>query len=181
MTGFITLASCALDGKPISTQAALDAGLINSSSSSPHLKSMRAEWGLDKHEIPIGSNLFLANGRQCLAYAVGNRAPLSNYVIASFGVGTGTTPAKATDVALEAPVTFSDGRLLKDVSGIDFPAPFIVRVEIELGINDANGYLITEWGLYSGDETLVARKVDLVGTNKQSSGFSSSYFWRIRT
>ena len=45
--------------------------------------------------------------------------------------------------------------------------PFVAQAEYALGYDDANGYLITEFGLFTGNGTLLARKTD-TGINKTS-------------
>lgn len=124
------------------------------------------------------TNLFVDQGRQLLAYAFAFRAPISDFVCQQFGVGTGTTPAKVTDVALESPVALSSG-FTAQIDSIDFLSAFVVRVAFTLGLADANGSLITEMGLFSGNNTLIARRVRTVGIAK-SSDFSPTLSWRLR-
>ncbi len=161
------------DGKFVRTQDAIDQGLL----ARPTLNTPKG-WGIEKHELPIGENLFVDQGRQLLAYAFGFAEPISNHVCSRFGVGTGTSPAKVTDVALQNPIKLSNSLFTKEIQGVSFPAPFIALVEFSLGVADANGYLITELGLFSGDDTLLSRKTT-VGINK-SSEFAPVLSWRIR-
>lgn len=159
-------------GKEISTQKAYEYGWIKSDGRTPR------GWGIPRHEVPLGENLFVDGGRQLLSYCFGYYAPISSYVCAKFGVGTGTTPAKVTDVALQNPIEFSPAVTTKSINGIDFPTAFVARVEFTLGANEANGYLITELGLFSGNDTLYARRTT-TGINK-SSDFSPQISWRLR-
>ena len=164
------------DGKPCTTQEAVDFGWIVA----PQGRKPRG-WGLDRHEVPLGKNLFLDQGRQLLAYCWSGRSPLSNYFVQKFGVGTGTTAPATTDVALENPIYFdppTNSIITQAIDGIDFPSAFVARVEFTLGSGDANGYLITEMGLYSGDDTLVARRTN-IGVNK-TSDFAPTFTWRVR-
>ncbi len=161
------------DGKEISTQKAVDYGWIN-----PGTSRQPAGWDLERHEIVVGNNLFLDNGRQVLCYAMGGRAPIYNYVISQFGVGTGISAARVTDVALEAPITLSTG-LLKPIDAVDYLSAFVMRISFTLGLADANGYIISEMGLFSGGGAIIARKVRAVSINKNSS-FSPVCSWRIR-
>lgn len=124
-------------------------------------------------------NLFLDQGRQIVAYAFGFRSPVSDYTVQRFGVGTGLTPAKVTDVALQAPVTLNTGSTTKPIDSVDFLSPFVVRVAFTLATDDANGYVLSEMGLFSGGEALIARKVRSVSINK-TSDFSPTLTWRIR-
>lgn len=162
------------DGREISTQQAVDRGWI-----CPPAGRSPAGWGLQRHEVPVGENLFVDNGRQLVAYAFGFRAPIENYTCQKFAVGTGTTAARVTDVALEAPITLSSGDWTKAVDVIDYLSAFVVRVSFTLGVTDANGYVISEMGLLSGNNTLIARKIRAVSINK-TSDFSPTLTWRLR-
>ncbi len=109
--------------------------------------------------VPIGSNLFVDGGRQYAVYSLAFRAPAQNFTLQQFGVGTGTRAASVTDVALVNPVAFASSSIYKNVDAVDFPAPFTMRATFTLGANDCNGYLLTEFGLFAGDNTLLARVV----------------------
>lgn len=125
-------------------------------------------------------NLFVDQGRQLLAYAFAFRSPIQNYVCQQFGVGTGTRPAKTTDVALQAPVLLaSTAAYTAPIDSIDFLSAFVVRVAFTLGLGDANGSSITEMGLFSGNNTLIARRVRVAGINK-TSDFAPTLTWRLR-
>jgi hypothetical protein len=160
------------DGKRLSTQDAVDLGLITPVNVSG--------WDLEKSEVPIGLNVCVDGFRQTMAYAI---AGVANNNITQFQVGTGDPtlyPPNVSDVSLIAPITLSSGSTYKAIDGIDFPSPFIARVQFTLGSADANGYLITEMGLFTGaaSPVLLARKT-FPGLNKQSS-FSPSFSWRLR-
>lgn len=172
--GFVTISKITLaDGKELSTQQAIDYGWITSPAG-----RQPGGWGLDRHEVPLGCNLFVDNGRQLIAYAFGFRAPIQNFVCQKFGVGTGVTPARVTDVALESPLTLTTG-LTKPIDTVDFLSAFVVRVAFTLGLLDANGYTISEMGLFSGNNSLMARKIRAVSINKNSE-FSPTLSWRLR-
>jgi hypothetical protein len=172
--GLVTISKITLaSGQTLSTRQAIDYGWICEPAGRQPLG-----WGLERHEVTVGKNLFLDNGRQLLAYAFGFRAPIQNFVCQNFGVGTGVTPARVTDVALEAPITLTTG-LTKPIDAVDFLSAFVVRVAFTLGLADANGYIISEMGLFSGNNSLMARKVRPVSINKNSE-FSPSFLWRLR-
>lgn len=166
----ITLA----DGTKLSTQQAVDYGWI-----CPPEGRQPAGWGLERHEVPVGSNLFVDQGRQLMAYAFGFRPPVESYVCRRFGVGTGLTTPKVTDVVLEAPIVLGSGQTTGLIDSVDFLTAFVVRVAFTLGISDANGYAISEMGLFSGNNTLIARKVRSTVINKNSE-FAPTITWRIR-
>lgn len=173
--GLVTISSIlGADGKPVSLQKAIDYGWI-----SAPVGRQPAGWGLDRDELVIGENLFVDQGRQALAYAFSGRAPISSYILAKFGVGTGTTAAKATDVALESPVAFSAGVYTKAIESVTYPAPFVLRVTFTIGAAECNGYALSEFGLFTGADVLVARKVKSVVLNKVSD-YSPTMSWRVR-
>lgn len=137
-----------------------------------------AGWEPTPGSCPVGSNLFVDGGRQMLAYVWGGRSPMSDYACQKFGIGTGTSPAAVIDTALESPIAFSVGVYTKAVDAISFITPFEARVEFTIGASQANGYLVTEFGLFSGSDILLARIVN-VGINK-TSDWSPSFTWRLR-
>src|ERR1044071_1905527 len=94
--GFLSVKNVTLaDGKVISNQQAVDYGWFRPGTVLPG-------WDLAKEEIPLGPNLWSDNGRQLLAYCFGFKSPVSDFVCANFGVGTGTTAPTVVDVALES-------------------------------------------------------------------------------
>lgn len=144
-----------------------------------------SSWGLSSNEVCLGKNLVLDQGRQAGAYAFGLRNPIENYVCQKVGFGTGTSAPNVTQTSLITPIPINSGDAqntwvyTKDIAGVDFPAPFVARVEFSMGFSECNGFLITEMGLFTGDDTLIARKVNGVGINK-SSDFSPVLGWRVR-
>lgn len=182
LEGFVTVCKVKLaNGKYVSTQQAVDRGLIKPANFKPE------GWGIAKEEIPLGYNTTVDNGRQLLAYLFGGRTPAASYVCSQFGVGTGTTATNASFTDLISPVAFYDNGSglvnTKPINGVDFPVPFIARVEIELATTEANGILITELGLYAADigtnaTTLIARKT-VTGILK-TSDISPAILWRLR-
>lgn len=180
--GILTVSGIQLaDGKTMSTQRAVDLGWVKPQNINT------SGWGIERHEVPLGYNMMVDNGRQLLAYLFGGRTPVGSYVCSRFGVGTGSNPTNAAMTDLEAPLKFyNDGgtvQATKPINGIDFPVPFVARVEIALGLNEAVGTLITELGLYASDMsgggvTLLARKT-VVGVPK-SADYSPVFLWRLR-
>ena len=163
------------NGNNLSLQKLVDRGNL------PSIKAPRG-WGVERDEVCVGKNLTMLNMRQYLAYLFGYKAPVSNYVCANFGLGTGTTAPNVTDVALNSPINFYNNGTsyvgIKPINGIDFPEPYAARVTFTIGVGEANGFAITELGLFSGDGTLMARKTQ-VALNKDSS-FSPVLTWRIK-
>lgn len=116
-------------------------------------------WGIGPDELPLGKNLFLDNARQYTAFSLTFRAPISNYTLQNYGVGTGLTPPTVADTSLENAVTLSNLSTIAPIDGVDYPAPFVTQTRFTLGVNDANGYALTEFGLFSGDGTILMRWV----------------------
>lgn len=175
--GLLTLNRVIADGVCLSASAAVRRGIITS------IDVDRGYWAVEDDEVPVSHNVFVDGGRQLLSFIFGGRSPLNNYICQSFGVGTGDPglyPPNATDVALVSPVALASvgGAFTKPIDGVDFPAPFIARVQLTLAASDANGYLVTEFGLFSGDGTLLARTTN-TGINKSSES-SYQYSWKIR-
>lgn len=173
--GLITVIGITLaDGKILPLRKACDYGWITP-------ERAPAGWGVGSNEVCLGKNLFLDQGRQLLAYVFGFRAPIQNYTCQRYGVGTGLNAATVADVALESPVPLASqsNATTAPVSTIDFPTGFVMRVGFTIAVGDANGYLLTEFGLFSGNNTLLARKVRGVGINK-TSDFAPTLTWRIR-
>lgn len=171
-TGFFTLESATdLQGRKIPARELVRRGVAN--------KGRRPRgWGITDEEVPLGKNLFLDQGRQYLAFAFTFRAPIGSFVIQNFGVGTGTTPPTVADVSLENPILLSNGQYTKPIDGVDYPSPFIARIRFTLGANDANGYAVTEWGIFSGDGTLLIRTT-LPVLNK-TPDYTPTFSYRLR-
>ena len=162
-------------GKIVLPEDAVRYGWITRSEAVP------AGWGGSRGEVGLGSNLYLDLGRQFLAYLFAFRPPIGNYTCQYFGVGTGILPPAVTDTALESPIQLASvgNALVKQINGVDFPAPMVARVDFTLSFDDAVGYYITEMGLFAGDQSsMLARKTN-VGLNK-TSDFSPTITWRIR-
>ena len=177
--GLVTVSSVVdADGNPVSLQKAVEYGWIIPACGPATPRG----WGITpKTEISLGHNLFVDQGRQVVAFLLGFRAPVSNWAIQQFGVGTGTGTPTVSDVALQSPITLaSTSSTTAPILGVDFLTPFVLRISYQIALGDANGYLITERGLFTGNGTLVARHVSAAGINK-TSDFSPVLTWRVRT
>jgi hypothetical protein len=136
-------------------------------------------WTLTPGAYPFGANLFVDSGRQALAYVWGGRSPMANYACQNFGIGTGTSPATVLDVALTSPVAFDGGSTyLKALDAVSYTSPFEARAEFTIAAGQANGYLLTEFGLFSGNGILLAHIVN-AGINK-TSDWAPALTWRLR-
>lgn len=180
--GFLTVARVFDErGHTVPTQRAVDLGLVRPVGRKP------AGWDFAREEVPLGYNTFVDNGRQLLAYLFGGRTPAASYVCSRFGIGTSNSPTHVGYTDLASPISFYDpGSGLiptKPVDSIDFPVPFVARVQFTIAANEAVGHLITEYGLYASNldasaVTLLCRKTEL-GMEKTSS-FGRVILWRVR-
>ena len=71
--------------------------------------------------------------------------------IAKIGFGTGGDDPAVTDTALT-------GQYLRNITGCEYPANGEVQFNWLLPVNEGNGMHIIEFGLFSADGTLFARK-----------------------
>lgn len=172
-SGFVSLASVLTDdGRVMPAREAVSRGFIEVSGVDTH------DWNLTPDEVALGPNLFTNQGRKYLAYAFGGRSPVSNYVCSKFGVGNGNRPTTVADTSLDSPIQLTAGVTLKAIDGISYPEDYIAVIQFTIGSAEANGNLIREAGLFSGDGTLLARNV---GYNiNKTSGFAPVINWRIR-
>lgn len=146
--------------------------------------------------VSVGFNLFVNRGREVIANLLGGRgltAPgdISQWVVSKISFGTYDEVPRFTDVSLspqpvpgkyqggENEIQLDGENFKKQLVSVDWPSPYIVRFEAILGLNEANGFLIREMGLWTMNENLVARKT--ITPIQKSSDYSLSFLWRIRT
>jgi hypothetical protein len=104
------------------------------------------------------ANLVVTSSKQIQCNALGNTA---GWAITQMGFGTnGATPA-LTDTTLT-------GAYLKAFDSVVFPLTNQVQFNFSLGVSEANGLSIQEFGLVTGNGKLFARKVRLAALVKQS-------------
>ncbi len=147
--------------------------------------------------IICGDNLVVDGGRQVIANLLGGRgysdsAPIIDWIISKVSFGTGDQVARYTDVTLspqpdvglglvggENEIEITTGVYKKLISSVDWPQPFIIRMEAVLMPDEANGVLIRELGLWTSNNTLFARRV-LTPVSKDST-IGLSWLWKVRT
>lgn len=146
-------------------------------------------------EILVGNNMVVNLGRQTNAYLLGGRdfnsvTPNKDWIVtkASFGLYdeaprfTDSTispqPQLGVYVGGENEIVYDGTNKKKIISSVDWPQPFMVRFEILLGSDEANGYTIREMALWTDNETLFARKA-IPGVIK-TSDIALSWLWRVR-
>ena len=152
--------------------------------------------------VPLGSNLIVDNFRSVVANLLGGRDfPSNKWIVSYFSVGTFDTAPKFTDQTLspqpnpslslvggENEIQISTGVYKKLITSVDWPDPNIVRFELTLEPEEANGYMIREAGLWTTGATatggtwsggvLVARKAIPAIVKTASAGLS--LLWRVR-
>ena len=190
MQGFLTLSSVVHNGQKISPRDALKRGALQVASES----ETPSGWGIGSDEIPLGWNLMVDGGRQFLAYLFGGKSAASSFCVSRFGIGTGNLAPNVSNTDLQAPISFYDPTgtygsssvliATKPITTVTYPAPMIALVQIDLAAAEANGYLITEWGLYASadstgtNNTLLNRKIQ-AGWQKDSTS-APTFAWRVR-
>ncbi len=88
-------------------------------------------------------------------------AGVAGYAITQMGYGSNGTNPQLTDTVLATP-------FYKAFDSYSFPASNQTQFNFSLGINDANGLSLQEFGLVSTNGKLFARKVRLAALIKQS-------------
>lgn len=101
-------------------------------------------------ETYVDKNLVVNGGRTAVMILLGSGN--SDKVLNKLGVGTNGTAPVGTDAALT-------GGFYKAVDLVTYPTANSVRFGWQLGVGDANGMAIAEFGLLCDDDTLFARKV----------------------
>lgn len=78
-------------------------------------------------------------------------APPPNDIILKIGVGEGDTEASMEDTSLT-------NAFIKNLSDLDTTTPGTIRCQFTIQSGDANGLVITEYGLLTSSEVLMARR-----------------------
>lgn len=148
--------------------------------------------------ISCGDNLVVDSGRQIIANLLGGRGyndttPVTDWIVSKVSFGIGDEVPRFTDITLspqpnaglglsggENEIEITTGVSKKTIFSVDWPAqqPFIVRFEIVLLPDEANGFLLREMGLWTGNDTLFARKV--IAPVSKTGDIGLSWLWRIR-
>lgn len=146
--------------------------------------------------ISLGDNLVVNSGRQIIANLLGGKdfsttTSVKDWVVTKISFGTYDEAPRFTDTTLspqpsdgiyvggENEISYDGTNFKKVLSGVDWPAPFIVRFEAILGTEEANGLLIREAGLWTDNETLFARKA--FPAISKTDSFALSLLWRVRS
>ncbi|MBN3839264.1 hypothetical protein [Burkholderia sp. Ac-20349] len=103
-------------------------------------------------------NLVVTKSKKIQAQAISGVAA---YAVTQMGYGSNGANPQLTDTALTNP-------FYKAFDSIAYPADNQIQFNFSLGVNDANGYTIQEFGLVSGNTNLFARKVRLAPLVKQN-------------
>lgn len=95
-------------------------------------------------------NLIVDAGRAIQAQLLGG--DVAGRPIAQIAFGSNGTPAAAGNTAITTP-------FVKAIGGHSYPNATTVAFDFTLASDEANGLLIVEFGLMTGNNTLYARKV----------------------
>ena len=104
-------------------------------------------------------NLIMTSGLELIALLLTGSA--GNNKISKIGAGTGVIPPNKADTGLT-------GTYSKALDGYTFTSENTVCFRFSLDSGDANGMLITEWGLFSGDDVIFSRKLQSTPIPKAS-------------
>jgi hypothetical protein len=96
------------------------------------------------------NNLITISGLQLVTYLLSGEP--GNNKVTKVGVGDGTDPTHKSDVGLS-------NAYIKDIDYYTFDAENIINYKISMDTGDGNGLNISEFGLFSGDEQLFARRI----------------------
>jgi hypothetical protein len=120
---------------------------------------------IDGKKVKVGeideANLITLSGKQVMAYLMAGEP--GNHKISKFGVGEGDVFPDDYDTGLT-------NAFIRPTTGYYFLGDgTVVSWEVALEAHEAVGYVITEFGLYSEDEQLFARKIRTPGIISDSS------------
>jgi photosystem II stability/assembly factor-like uncharacterized protein len=114
-------------------------------------------------KIPIGeyldSNLITLSGLELITLLLTGEP--GNNKIVKVGVGDGTAMTHKADTGLT-------NAYIKDIDYYTFDAPNVINYKISMDTGDGNGLNISEFGLFSGDEQLFSRKIQIPVIPKDS-------------
>ena len=114
-------------------------------------------------------NLIVGGSRAILAALLGGN--VTNKSVAKIGFGTNPTDPSVGNSALTAPH-------LKAVDNVTYPSDGVVSFAFSLGVGEANGMAISEFGLLTGADALFARRVRAGPLNDTASVLLSGS-WQI--
>jgi hypothetical protein len=133
----------------------------------------RLKLDIFKNNVKIGgfedSNLVTLSGKQLIAFLMTGE-PGEN-VITKVGIGDGTSYPVTTDVGLS-------NIFIKAVAGHTLLEQSVVQWHFTIDDEEANGMNISEFGLFSQDERLFARKIRVPSIPKDDSIRLAGY-WTI--
>ncbi len=117
-------------------------------------------------------NLVVVGGRTALSnLVIGNigTTPNQNFVT-GFGIGTSGAVATDSDTALVSPFT-------KTVDSTSTPSTGVAQFNFSVAVGEANGTAIQEFGLFTENGDLFARKV--VSTINKTAAIRIEATWQI--
>lgn len=116
-----------------------------------------------------GENLIVDGSKQAHAHLLGG--DVANRSVTQFAVGTNGAAPAAGNNALA-------GAFIKAVDAVTYPASNQTQFAFSLGVGEANGKAILEFGLLTAGGVLYARKIRAAALNKESD-ISFTGTWTI--
>lgn len=98
----------------------------------------------------------------------------ANAYVSQMQFGTGTAAPTVTDTTLQRPIT-----PVKAVTAVATPGTYTVEFSAYLGANEGNGFPLTEAGLLTAGNILVARTTFAART--KTSDYQYGFQWTITT
>lgn len=117
----------------------------------------------------VDSNLIVSRGRTNVVRLLGGDG--SGLNVAKIGFGTSGSPASPGNTALT-------DAFVKNIDGHSYPDDFSVSFSFSLGVGEANGKQIQEFGLLTSSGLLHARKVR-GGVLVKDSDLSLTGTWKL--
>jgi len=110
-------------------------------------------------EVIEENNLIVNLAREQMAHLIAGDT--ANRSIQQIGFGLSGTEPTVDDISLTTP-------FVKDVDGFEYPAVGQTQINWSLGLSEGNGKAIKEFGLFTKNGKLFARRVRVSPINKES-------------
>lgn len=103
-----------------------------------------------------GENTVVSLGRQAVAQLLGGDVTDNSVTYFKAGTSTASTTVSMSD--LGTPVNI-DADQVKPIDSVTYPSQTSVRFNFTIGTSEANGNALSELGLFTDNDDMVARKV----------------------
>ena len=116
-------------------------------------------------------NKVVAVGLESVLQLLGNSETVANKAITQIGFGTSNSQPLLSDTGLT-------DAYIKAIDAVSFPSQLELKIDWSLATSEANGKLISEYGLFHADGVLFARKVRATIDKQSDLSFVGS--WTIK-